>query len=141
MSAVNNFELVGRVVRDPQEFPRQNGAKSVLFTLAVNRGTKDQNGKDVADFIEISGYAKAGSKVYDYVNARDLIAVSGHLRSYKDKENHTQVAFQADNIEFLAKYKNSKTAQPEPEVDQSEPEPDMYDQSAYDQVMDDVPMF
>lgn len=109
MSATNSFELVGRVVREPQVFPRNNGAKSVLFTVAVNSGRKDQNGQDIADFVEVSGYvaAKNGTKVYDYVHAKDLLGVQGHLHSYKDKNNHTQIAFQIDNIEFLSKYKGN----------------------------------
>lgn len=109
MSATNSFELVGRVVREPQVFPRNNGAKSVLFTVAVNSGRKDQNGQDIADFVEVSGYVATnnGTKVYDYVHAKDLLGVQGHLHSYKDKNNHTQIAFQIDNIEFLSKYKGN----------------------------------
>lgn len=110
MTAVNSLHLIGRVVREPQVFPRDNGAKSVLFTLAVNSGRKDANGQDVADFIEVSGYVSGTNptRIYDYVHAKDLVAVECRVQSYKDKDNHTQVSFPIRNIEFLAKYKGTK---------------------------------
>lgn len=117
MSAVNNVQLIGRVVREPQVFPRNNGGKSVLFTLAVNSGRKDQNGQDIADFIEVSGYVSGTkpTRIYDYVHAKDLVAVQCRVQSYKDKDNHTQISFPIRNIEFLAKYKGNKTTT-KPEV-------------------------
>ena len=120
MSAVNNVQLIGRVVREPQVFPRKNGGKSVLFTLAVNSGRKDQNGQDLADFIEVSGYVSGTNptRIYDYVHAKDLVAVQCRVQSYKDKNGYTQISFPIRNIEFLAKYKGNKTAT-KPEVNKS----------------------
>lgn len=48
---LNNINLMGRLVRDPDLRYTQNNTPVASYTLAVDRGFKNADGKSEADFI------------------------------------------------------------------------------------------
>ena len=61
----------------------KNGGKTVLMTLAVNRG-KDREGKHLVDYIQVKGFVAKDAKSngpYDYIGKGQLIAIEAQLRS------------------------------------------------------------
>ena len=81
--SVNIVSLVGRTVRAPKIMDNKNGGKTVLMTLAVNRG-KDKKGEPMVDYIQIKGFVAKDAKSngpYDYIGKGQLIAIEAQLRS------------------------------------------------------------
>lgn len=140
MSAINSVTLVGRVVREPKRFDH-NGNTNIIIDLAIDNGRKDANGKSLADFVPVQGtiFATHPTRMFDYVHGRDMIAVQGHLESYKDKRNYTQQVIKVDNVEYLAKYKGNKNAQ-QPQDTQQPEQPDMPDEPDMSYMDEDVTM-
>lgn len=50
---LNICALQGRLARDPELRQTTTGKQVATFTLAVDRGRKDANGKSVADWIPV----------------------------------------------------------------------------------------
>ena len=81
--SVNIVSLVGRTTRSPKIMKNKNGGKTVLMTLAVNRG-KDREGKQLVDYIQVKGFVAKDAKSngpYDYIGKGQLIAIEAQLRS------------------------------------------------------------
>ena len=81
--SVNIVSLVGRTTREPQIMENKNGGKTVLITLAVNRG-KNKDGEQLVDYIPVKGFVAKDAKSngpYDYIGKGQLVAIKGQLRS------------------------------------------------------------
>ena len=81
--SVNIVSLVGRTTRFPKIMDNKNGGKTVLMTLAVNRG-KDKKGEPMVDYIQVKGFVAIDAKSngpYDYIGKGQLIAIEAQLRS------------------------------------------------------------
>lgn len=81
--SVNIVSLVGRTVRAPKIMDNKNGGKTVLMTIAVNRG-KDKKGEPMVDYIQTKAFVSKDAKSngpYDFIGKGQLIAVEAQLRS------------------------------------------------------------
>ena len=81
--SVNIVSLVGRTTRSPKIMENKNGGKTVLLTLAVNRG-KNKDGEQLVDYIPVKGFVAKDAKSngpYDYIGKGQLVAIEGQLRS------------------------------------------------------------
>lgn len=90
------------------------------FTLAVNRGIKNENGEYEVDFINCRCWNKTAENLCKYQNVGDFIIVNGNLRvdHYTDKEGkNRQITYvMVENIEFVPKQRVE--AQKEPKTTQ-----------------------
>ena len=90
--SLNVVSLSGRLVRDPEIVPNKKG-KTVLFTLAVERGYKDADGNRPVDFIPVKAFVREGAKSngpYDHMVKGRIIAVKADLRATQfEKEGET----------------------------------------------------
>lgn len=87
---MNNINLFGRLVKDPE--PRTVGDNTVVvnFTLAVNRNYKNEKGEVEADFINVVAWNKTAEIVSMYVKKGHRLGVTGRLqvRSYDDEDGN-----------------------------------------------------
>ncbi len=81
--STNVVILTGRTVRELEIMPNKNGSKTVLMTLAVNRG-KDRDGNQLVDYIQTKAFVTKDAKSngpFDYIGKGQLVSVEAQLRS------------------------------------------------------------
>ena len=85
--ALNYTVLMGRIVNDLEVKQTQNGVACLQFTVAVDRGFKNQNGEYDTDFISCVAWKERAEFISRYFGKGKMIAVEGQLRSrtYEDK--------------------------------------------------------
>ena len=117
---MNSISLSGRLTKKP-ELKQTSTSKYVSdFTLAVNRGIKNENGEYEVDFINCRCWNKTAENLYKYQNVGDFIIVNGNLRvdhyTDKDGKNRQNTYVMVENIEFTSKQRVE--AQKEPQTAQ-----------------------
>lgn len=104
---LNVVALMGRLVADPQLRQTTTGKNVASFRVAVDRGRKDANGQNQADFFDIVAWDKSAEFVCRYFQKGSMIAVEGRLqsRNYQDKSgsNRTAIEVVASNVSFAGK--------------------------------------
>ena len=70
---MNNVNLVGRLVRDPELKYGKDGKAILKSSIAVNRN------KEQTDFINIVAFGKTAELIAEYHTKGDLIAISGAI--------------------------------------------------------------
>lgn len=87
---MNHVTLIGRLTRDPDIRWTQGNPNTQIarYTLAVDRGVKDQNGQNVADFINCIAFNKAADFAEKYLTKGTKIAIEGRIQtgSYTNKD-------------------------------------------------------
>ena len=96
---MNNVNLIGRMVRDPElRYIPNSGQAVVNFTIAIDKPlTKEKKeemekqGKQTADFVDVVAWSKVAENVANFLKQGSLVGVSGRLQSgtYEDKEGRT----------------------------------------------------
>lgn len=125
---MNSVELTGRLATAPELNSSNSGKFWGRFTLAVDRGTKDDSGNRQTDFIRCVVFGKTAEMLARFSNKGKLIGVTGSIQtgSYTNKEG--QKVYTTDvmvrNIDILEWPSKDEKAQKEGfEVD-SEPVPE-----------------
>lgn len=89
---MNKVDLIGRLTRNPEVrySNGQDGTQLAIarFTLAINRGTKGQDGQPQADFISCVAFGRPAENAEKYLTQGLRIGVSGRLQtgSYTNKD-------------------------------------------------------
>lgn len=106
---LNVIAIMGRLARDPELRQTTTGKNVASFTLAVDRGRKDENGQNQTDWLNVVAWEKTAEFVCRYFSKGNLIAVTGCLqsRSYQDKNgvNRTAVEVLASQVSFCGEKK------------------------------------
>ncbi len=106
----NRVILIGRLTRDSELKYTPSGTPVTRFTLAVDRGRKNQQGENEADFIRCSTWAKQAESVAGYVQKGRLVAVEGSLRidevEQKDGQRRQYVEVVCNSVRFLDRGKD-----------------------------------
>ena len=91
---LNIIAIMGRLVRDPEMRQTTTGKSVASFRIAVDRGSKDANGQNQADFFDVVAWNRTAEFVCKYFQKGSLIAIDGHLqsRSYQDKSGQNRTA-------------------------------------------------
>lgn len=101
---LNVVALMGRLVADPQLRQTTTGKNVASFRVAVDRGRKDANGQNQADFFDIVAWDKSAEFICRYFQKGSMIAVEGRLqsRNYQDKNgsNRTAIEVVTSNVSF-----------------------------------------
>lgn len=101
---LNVVALMGRLVADPQLRQNTTGKNVASFRIAVDRGRKDANGHNQADFFDIVAWDKSAEFICRYFQKGSMIAVEGRLqsRNYQDKSgnNRNAVEVVVNNVSF-----------------------------------------
>lgn len=104
---MNNVQIIGRLVRDPDMRKGSSGAFVCKMTVAVDYGYGDK--KDTS-FIPVVAFGKIAENCEKYLSKGSQVAVTGRIQtgSY-EKDGHkvytTDVI--ASSVEFLSKSKSS----------------------------------
>lgn len=114
---LNICALQGRLGRDPEIRQTTTGKQVATFTLAVDRGRRDANGKSVADWIPVIAWERTAEFAYKWLTKGQMVAVDGRLQSRtytaKDGTNRTVLEVVANNINFCgSKADNAAPAAP-----------------------------
>lgn len=109
---LNNVILVGRLVAEPELKKVGEEGNVVNFTVAVQRSYKDDEGNNIADFIQCNVWNATAENMSKYCHKGDLIGVRGVLQSssYEDKDGNKRykTEVRADKITFLSSKKASE---------------------------------
>lgn len=111
---LNNVSLVGRITRDPEvRTIGSDGTAVCNFTVAVNRPFKDENGENVADFIQCQAWKKQAEFMGNYIVKGQLIAITGsiHTRTYEKADQTTAYVTEinVDQIQSLERRDKQET--------------------------------
>ena len=107
---MNKAILVGNLTRDPEHRTTPNGISVTTFTVAVQRRTRNAEGRYDADFINVVAWRSTADFVAKYFQKGSRIGVVGSIqtRSYDDKNGNRRYVTEivADEVEFAGS-KNS----------------------------------
>ena len=110
---LNQFVIVGRLVRDPDLHETENGKKVTTITVAVPRSYKNSNGEYESDFINCILWNGVAQNTTEYCKKGDLLGVKGRVqtRSVVDKDEKTNYLTEmiAEKITFLSNKKAEET--------------------------------
>lgn len=110
---MNNTNIIGRAVRDPElRYIPNSGTAVTEFTVAVDKGLSkqkkqefEQQNKPTADFIDVVAWAGTAEFAANYLVKGKLVGVSGSLESgkYQHKDGHTvyTTKVRAFNVDIL----------------------------------------
>jgi single stranded DNA-binding protein (ssb) len=84
---MNKVSLIGRLTKDVELRYTQNGVACVMFTLAVDRQFKDNQGNRVCDFISCVAWRTQAEFLSKYAGKGNIIALSGSIqtRQFQDQ--------------------------------------------------------
>ncbi len=86
---INSVILVGRITRDPEIRYTNTGIASLNFTVAVDRGMRDNNGERQADFINCVAWRNNAEFLSKYVKKGYMISVEGRIQTRNYQSNTT----------------------------------------------------
>lgn len=106
----NRVILIGRLCADPELKYTQGGTPVARFSLAVDRGRKNQQGEKETDFIRCSTWNKQAELVVSYLQKGRLVAVEGSLRidvvEQQDGQRRQYVEVVCNSVRFLDRGKD-----------------------------------
>lgn len=101
---LNVVAIMGRLARDPELRQTTTGKSVASFRIACDRGRKDANGQNQADWLDVVAWDRTSEFVCKYFQKGSMIAIDGRLqtRQYQDKngQNRTAVEIVAQNVNF-----------------------------------------
>ena len=91
---LNVVVLMGRLVADPQLRQTTTGKNVASFRVACDRGRRDANGQNQADFFDVVAWDRSAEFVCRYFQKGSMIAIDGRLqsRNYQDKSGNNRTA-------------------------------------------------
>ena len=103
--ATNNFVGTGRLTKDVDFKPMQNGRNLARFTIAISRNYKDDNGKSITDYLPCVVWGKLADAVSNSLSkgSRCTVVGSVHTGSYdgQDGKKVYTTEINVDSVEFL----------------------------------------
>ena len=90
---LNVVVLMGRLVADPQLRQTTTGKNVASFRVACDRGRRDANGQNQADFFDVVAWDRSAEFVCRYLQSRNYQDKSGN--------NRTAIEIVASNINFV----------------------------------------
>ena len=102
---LNKAILMGRLTRDPELRHTQSNMAVCSFSLAIDRGRKDQNGERQTDFIDCVAWGRQAEFVAQWFTKGSMAIVVGRIQSrrWQDQNgnNRTAIEIVASNINFV----------------------------------------
>jgi single-strand DNA-binding protein len=107
--SVNRIHLIGRMVRDPEMKYTSSGQGVANASIAVDRFTKDADGKKDVDFFNLVAWRKQAEFLVQYLTKGRLVYVEGRMQSrrYTDNTGSPKQVWECvvDNIQGLDRAK------------------------------------
>lgn len=111
---MNNYQVIGRLVKDIEIKESENKKKYAYLTLAVNRTYKTAEGEAITDFIDMIVWNEIAERVSEYCHKGDLIGVNGRIETrMTSKEDHNEkvTTLVVEKVSFLATKKEEKESE------------------------------
>ena len=103
---MNKLTIIGNLVRDPETRTAKDNKSVTVFTVAVNRRQKDQNGNNIADFFRVSAWGKLGEICQKFLVKGRKVCVVGQVsvHAYTGNDNSPKASLEvfAEDVEFLS---------------------------------------
>ena len=111
---INNYTLIGRLVKDLELKESENKKKYAYLTLAVQRSYKNANDEYDTDFIDMIVWNELAERINTYCHKGDLIGVNGRIETRmketeEGKEKITSLV--CDKVTFLQTKKEEKESE------------------------------
>ena len=101
---LNKAILMGRLTRDPELRHTQSNMAVCSFSLAIDRGRKDQNGERQTDFIDCVAWGRQAEFVAQWFTKGSMSIVVGRIQSrrWQDQNgnNRTAIEVNCDEVSF-----------------------------------------
>ena len=111
---MNHCTLVGRLTRDPELKYTPSGLPVATFGIAVDRITKDAEGKSEVDFFNIVAWRQKAEFVSQYVTKGARVGIEGRIQIRKyvaqDGTKRSVTEIVADNIESYQQRQDGEQA-------------------------------
>lgn len=116
---MNKVILKGRLTKDVElKYTQTNNTAVTLFTIAVNRKTKQENQPNT-DFINTVAYGKTAEFISQYFKKGQEILIVGRIqtRNYEDRDGKKVYVTEAivEEVEFVGKKEQNEFTPPTPE--------------------------
>ena len=91
---LNKAILMGRLTRDPELRHTQSNMAVCSFSLAIDRGRKDQNGERQTDFIDCVAWGRQAEFVAQWFTKGSMAIVVGRIQSrrWQDQNGNNRTA-------------------------------------------------
>src|SRR5699024_8613737 len=91
---MNNFNCIGRIVKDLEVKTSQGGTTVLNNTVAINRPFKNkQTGEREADFINFVAFGKTAEIIAQYHQKGSLIGLTRRMQSRSYENSNSQTVF------------------------------------------------
>lgn len=101
---LNKAILMGRLTRDPELRHTQSNMAVCSFSLAIDRGRKDQNGERQTDFIDCVAWGRQAEFVSQWFTKGAMAIVVGRIQSrrWTDQNGNNRIAIEVncDEVSF-----------------------------------------
>ena len=128
---MNNVCLTGRITKEPELKTTQTNKSFITFTIAVDRGFKDDSGNYITDFINCVAWNNQAEFIYKYVQKGNLIEITGSIqtRTYQktNGDNRTVTEVIVDNVKNLTPKSSNEKAEEQEEEKSFNPSFNNYD--------------
>ena len=120
---MNQYTIIGNLVRDPETGTTQSGVNWCRFVVAVRR-KHPREGEKEAEYVRITAWRGLGDSCGKYLSKGRKVCVIGEPRAHawigQDKEAKGEIEMNADEVEFLSPAGGSRS---EPTDADAPPEP------------------
>ena len=115
---MNSVQIIGRLTKDIELRYAQTGTAIAMFTVAVNRRYKNQNGEQEADFIRCKAFKKAAEILAQYTGKGSQIGIEGTIQTGSFDGQDGKRVFTTDIIVNNFDFLDSKGSQPQQQTQQ-----------------------
>ena len=105
---MNQFFVIGRLVKDPELRKTESGKNVANVTLAVPRSYKNPNGEYDTDYIDCVLWSSVAETTSEYCKKGDLVGVRGRVQTRvyeKDEVKKYATEVVAEKVTFLSSKK------------------------------------
>ena len=97
---LNKAILMGRLTRDPELRHTQSNMAVCSFSLAIDRGRKDQNGERQTDFIDCVAWGRQAEFVAQWFTKGSMAIVVGRIQSrrWQDQNGNNRTAIEVNSV-------------------------------------------
>lgn len=104
---MNVVVISGRLTKKPELRTTQTGIEVCNFSLAVDNGKVDENGKRGVDFIECTSFGKLAQNLCKYQDKGSMLELKGRIQvdRYTNNEgkNVTRTTIYAETINYISR--------------------------------------
>ena len=97
---LNKAILMGRLTRDPELRHTQSNMAVCSFSLAIDRGRKDQNGERQTDFIDCVAWGRQAEFVAQWFTKGSMAIVVGRIQSrrWQDQNGNAELCLRHHSL-------------------------------------------